>query len=184
MGFLSGLFGSKPKLKRAKTMTGPQMAYGNDMLAQSLAGLKDPYAGFAPLEQQAMSQYQQSMPGLLQRFSNMGDSALSSSGLNAALAGGQQSLAENLAAMKANYGLQSRGQFMQMGQTGMMPQFENYQTGGSQGLLGSLAPMALGLATGGMAGAGVFGRGMMNQNRGGYGMGGMLPLSMMLGGRQ
>lgn len=180
-GFMDIVFGTKPKIKQAKIVNRQQEGYINDMLSQSQNLMRNPYAGFEPIAQQAMSQYQQSIPNILSRFGyghNMG-----SSGLNAALASGQQSLAENLAAMQANYGLQNRGQGLQMGQIGMTPTFSNYQTSGSQGLFGQLAGplmgMGLSAATGGMLGAGMFGRTLMNQYNKGEGLGAMIPGSFV-----
>lgn len=178
---MSFLFGSKPKIKQVSTVTGQQGSYINDMLSQSLNAMQNPYAGFDPIAQQAMSQYQQSIPGLLNRF-GYGDN-MGSSGLNAALAGGQRQLYGDLAAQQANYGMQNRQQALQMGQLGMTPTFQNMQTSGSQGFLGQLAgplmSMGLGFATGGLTNAGVFGRTMMNQFKKGEGMGAWAPYAMM-----
>lgn len=183
MGFMNQMFGTAPKIKQVDTVSGQQKGYINDMLSQSQAAMQNPYAGFAPIAQQMMSQYQQSIPGILNRY-GYGDN-MGSSGLNAALAGGQRSLYENLGAMQANYGMQNRQQAMQMGQMGLTPTFQNMQTSGSQGLFGQLAGplmgMGLSAATGGMLGAGMLGRTLMDQYKGGYGQGSYMPYSFLGG---
>lgn len=182
------LFGSRGKMRQTPTMDPQQLAASNFFLSQAQQGLQDPYAGFAPIEQRARSQFQQSIPSLAERFTSLGQGAQRSSGFQSALGRAGAGLEESLAAMRAQYGMQNRGQMMQLGQMGMQPRFENMYQPGSQGLLQQLAPLlaqiGMGAATGGMTKAGLFGRGMMNQFQSGQGMGSLLPMLMMGGGQQ
>ncbi len=185
MSLGSFLFGRKARTEQLPTMTPQQMAYISNILGMSQQGLNDPYQGFAPIEQRARSQFQESIPTLAERFTSLSPSAQRSSGFQSALGRAGAGLEESLAAMRAQYGLQNRGQMMQMGQMGLRPTFENMYHPATQGFLGEMAGplMQAGLAagTGGALGAGLMGRTMMNQFKGGKGFGGMLPLAMMGG---
>jgi len=187
MNFGNMLFGSKGKMQQYSIMDPQQLAASNLFLNQAQQGIQDPYAGFAPIEQHARSQFQQSIPSIAERFTSMGQGAQRSSGFQSALGRAGAGLEESLAAMRAQYGMQNRGQMMQLGQMGMQPRFQNYYKQGSQGLMQQLAPLlsqiGMGAATGGLTGMGLFGRGMMNQYQGGQGMGSILPL-LMMGGMQ
>jgi hypothetical protein len=164
-----------------------QQGASNFFLNQAQQGIRDPYSGFQPIEQHARSQFNQSIPSLAERFTSLGQGAQRSSGFASAIGRAGAGLEESLAAMRSQYGLQNRGQMMQLGQIGMQPRFENMYKPGSQGLMQQLAPilaqMGMGMATGGMTSAGMFGRGMMNQFKNGKGMGAMMPWSMMQGGQ-
>jgi hypothetical protein len=187
MSLGSFLFGKKEKMQRHSTMSPDQIGASTSFLKQAQEGMQNPYAGFDPIEQQARSNYQQSIPSLMERFTSLSPTSQRSSGFQSALGRAGTGLEESLAAMKANYGLQNRGQMMNLGQMGMQPRFENMfrpATGGLFGqLAGPLAQAGLGMATGGMMGAGMFGKGAMNNyNQGG--MNSLLPLLMMMGGQQ
>lgn len=189
MSLGSFLFGRKSQTERLPTMTSGQSDFMNKILGMSQQGLQDPYAGFAPIEQQARSQFQQSIPSLAERFTSMGQGAQRSSGFQSALGRAGAGLEESLAAMRSQYGMQNRGQMMQMGQMGLQPQFENMYHPQTKGFLGEMAgPLGMALMSGGMGagiGAGVFGRGMMNSLQSGQGFGAMLPWAgLMRGGGQ
>jgi len=182
---MSFLFGRKGRMEKHSTMDPQQMGAATSFLNQAQQGLQDPYAGFEPIEKQARSQFQQGIPSLVERFTSLSPSAQRSSGFQSALGRASSGLEESLAAMKAQYGLQNRGQMMQLGQMGMQPRFENIYRPGTQGLLGGMmGPLLMSLMSGGMGagiGAGMFGRNMMNQSRAGQGMGAMMPWAMMGG---
>lgn len=186
---MSFLTGSKPRVKQYSTMSPEQIGASTGFLNQAQQGLQNPYAGFEPIERQARSNFQQSIPSLAERFVSMSPSALRSSGYMSALGRASSGLEESLAAMKSQYGLQNRGQMMQLGQMGMQPRFENVMHQGSPGFLqsmaGPLAQMGLGAATGGMIGSGFLGRGLMDLFKGGGDEGALLKLlPFLLGGRR
>jgi hypothetical protein len=148
------------------------------MLNMGLAGMQDPYAGFAPIRQEAEAQYNRGLPSLMERFTSMSPSSHRSSGYKSAMTGSFGDLQRQLAAMQSQYGLQNRGQMMNMANMGLQPTFENQYHPGTQGFLqsmaGPLGQIGLGMATGGLSGMGMFGRGMMgayNGIGGGYGRG-------------
>lgn len=186
MALGSFLFGRKAKSEQLPLLNQQQMAYLSNILNMAQQGMNDPYSGFEPIQQKAMSQFQESIPTLAERFTALSPSAQRSSGFQSALGRAQAGLSESLAALRAQYGLQNRGQMMQLGQMGLRPSLENMYHPSTHGLLGELAGPAmsagLGAATGGALGAGVFGRGLMNQYKGGYGFGSMMPYGMMMGG--
>jgi len=185
MSIGSFLFGRKPSMERHSIMDPQQMGAVTNFLNQSQQGMQDPYAGFEPIENRARSQFQQSIPSLAERFTALSPSAQRSSGFQSALGRAQSGLEESLAAMRAQYGLQNRGQMMQLGQMGLQPRFENMYHPATHGLMGEMAgPALMALLSGGMGagiGGGMFGRSMMNQARSGQGMGAMMPWAMMGG---
>lgn len=185
MALGSFLFGRKSRTERLPVLTPEQMSYLNNMLGLSQQGMNDPYSGFEPIEQRARTQFRESIPTLAERFTSLSPSAQRSSGFQSALGRSQAGLEESLAALRAQYGMQNRGQMMQLGQMALRPTFENMYHPQTQGFLGEMAGplMQAGLAagTGGALGAGLFGRTMMNQFNRGKGFGGMMPLAMMGG---
>lgn len=184
MNFGEMLFGKKEKMQQFPTLDPQQIGFLGKLLGMSQQGLEDPYAGFQPIEQRARSQFQQSIPSLAERFTALSPNAQRSSGFQSALGRAQGGLEESLAAMRSQYGMQNRGQMMQMGQMGLTPHFENIFRPKTFGLMGELAGPALkgmmGMGTGMAAQHGAFGRDMMNQSKGGEGLGSLLPLLMMM----
>lgn len=183
MAFGDFLFGKKERMQQYPTQTTQGMDYLNNLLKMSQTGLNNPYAGFEPIENRARSQFQQSLPSLAERFASMGTGAQRSSGFQSAIGRAQAGLEESLASLRSQYGLQNRGQMLQMGQLGLSPQFENVFRPATGGFLGELAgPLSrLGLGLGMNYGVehGAFGRNMMNQYNN-KGLGSLLPLLMML----
>ena len=188
MGFLDSIFGSRERNQQASLMDPQQQQASNFFLNQAQQGIQDPYAGFQPIEQHARSQFNQSIPSLAERFTSLGQGAQRSSGFASAIGRAGAGLEESLAAMRAQYGLQNRGQMMQLGQMGMQPRFENRFRPATGGIMGQLMPMlgqmGMGMATGGMTNAGMFGRNMMEQFQDGKGMGSFLPWGGMMGGQR
>jgi hypothetical protein len=91
-----------------------------DYLLESGKGqLQDPYKGFEPIKQSALSSFfQEIVPALFERFSASGSNASSSPVLHSQLSGAGASLAERLAAMQASYGQQERGNALSQLQLG------------------------------------------------------------------
>lgn len=94
---------------------------------QKMLGGQLPTEGFEPIAQQARSQFEQSIPTLAERFSGLG--MLQSPALASVIGKGQQELEENLAAQKAQFGLQQQGNIAgllpQLLQSGLAPQYES-----------------------------------------------------------
>ena len=125
-----------------------QMTGLNQILQSGLSGLANPTQGFAPIAQQARSQFnQQTVPGLAERFTSMGgrgSAALSSPAFASQLGQAGAGLEENLAAMQAQYGMQNQGNLLQMLQLGLQPQYENMLQPEQQGFWESILPGLLG----------------------------------------
>ena len=164
-------FGGTPAQTQQFQKYGPQQSQGIDQLFQmGLAGLQNlkPF-DFAPIEEQAKHNFNtQTAPSIAERFTAMGSGPRSSNYAPAFAAAGAN-LQRDLAAMKAQYGLQQQGQqqgFLQnlLG-LGLTPQFENAYIPRQQGFAESaggpllqglaqslpyLLPLLLGGATGGV----------------------------------
>jgi len=130
----------------------PQQEAMRGALGMGMEGLRDPYAGFEPIAQQARSRFQsQTMPSLMERFGGLG--ATRSSGYKGLMAGAGEDFEQQLAAMRAQYGLQNRSSLMQLLGLGLQPQFENIyrpETAGGMQMMGAQ-----------LAGAGLGGLGTM-----------------------
>jgi hypothetical protein len=159
LGGLSSLFSKRGKFQpgrwdRQNLLTPQQQAAQNQFLQMGMQGLQnanqDPYAGFEPIEQNAMSQFNsQIIPSIAERFTG----SQRSSGFQSALQQGAQGLASNLAAQRAQYGLQNR-QLQQNDQRlaqsllgmGMQPSFQysqqQYIPGGHTGFSGALSGLS------------------------------------------
>jgi hypothetical protein len=89
--------------------------------------IQNPYSGFEPIEQRARSQFQRNtIPSIAERFTSMGDNALSSGAFASQLGHAGAGLEEALAALRSQYGMQNRAQSLQELLGGIQPQFENF----------------------------------------------------------
>lgn len=204
--WFSEMFGGTPQqVHQAPTMAPEQIKVLQFLMQQGQQGLQnlpqmgDPYAGFAPLAQQARTQFmQQIVPSLSERFTGFTGGALSSPAFASQLGQAGAGLEQNLAALQAQYGLQNRAQMsqeraqqqsqlMQMLGMGLQPQFQNIVTEAQPGLgqeiipaIGRAGMSALGgLAAGGPAGAGISGFASLLMNLFGGGKGKVSPFSTM-----
>jgi len=136
MGFLSGLgkmlFGKKPgkpEFKQLQRFTPEQQSSLSQLLSQGMADT-DP----SLLEDRYRSQFERdTVPGLAERFTAMGGGQRSSA-FEESLRRGGLDLAEQLAGMRSQMGMQKLGM-------GLQPQFDNMMIPGdpgSQGLLGGI----------------------------------------------
>jgi len=174
MGFLSGLgkmlMGSKPgkpEFKQLQRFTPAQQASLSQLLSQGMADT-DP----AALESKYKHQYErETVPGLAEKFTAMGGGQRSS-GFEESLRRGGLDLAEQLAGLRMQSGMQKLG-------LGLQPQFDTMMipgAPGSQGLLGGLMGGMTGMLGAGLGGKlggmlGMGGRGGM----GGFGGMGRIP---------
>jgi len=157
MGLFRSLFGHKRRVQQAPTMSPQQMGAQNQALSLAMQHLQNPTQGFDPIAQQARSQFKSNtIPSLAERFTSMGGGAQRGSGFQSALGEAGTGLEEQLAAMASQYGLQNVGQFSNVLNMGLRPQFENLVDPGSSGLLGGLASSVLPFAGMGL-GLGAFG---------------------------
>lgn len=142
-GFKKGagnfLFGNPGGVEQYSTVT-PELQNALQYLYQlGVQGLENPYAGFAPIAQQARNQFsQQTIPSLAERFTSMGNSSLSSPAFASQLGQAGAGLEQELAAMQAGYGQQNLQQALQLLQLGLQPQSENVYRPKELGLVQNL----------------------------------------------
>lgn len=150
------IFGKSSKLKQFQNLSPSQQKFQNqlvsgvsgltpDMFAllnQLLSGDEEALESFqAP----AMRQFEEDIiPSIMERFAGAG--ALSSSGLQQTLGRAGESLAEKLSAQRSGLQQNALQSLMGLGQIGLQPKTTPYTKQGSQGLIGSLAPIAGGFA--------------------------------------
>lgn len=167
MGFFSRLFGGgkrkiqAPKITQAPTKTPLQTQAMDKLLKFATERMQDPTKGFEPIAQRTRSRYEQdTMQPLLERFAGMGGGALSSTGFRGSLERGGVDLEEMLASLQSQYGQQALGQYSNIAQMGLQPQFENviqrapqapYRPGFGQALMGAGMDAGLMGLTGGIS---------------------------------
>ena len=151
------IWGNKPaEQKQIPRFTPQQSEAQNALLMQALAGLQDPTKGFAPIEQQARSQFsQRTIPGIAERFAAA--DAQRSSGFQQALGQAGAGLEENLASSRAQYGQNQLSQLLNMLNLGLQPQFDTGITPAGKNAFGEFAsmagPMAMQFGLGSLTGA-------------------------------
>lgn len=153
--FLSGKPGG---IASANRFSQPQIDMMSQLGQMGLKGFNDPLQGFGPIKEDALNTFQTSIvPTILERFNASGDNALSSPSLHMQLGQGAQDFGRGLAAMQAQYGLQNRGQMLDLLGLSLNPQYDNIRTDAQSGLLqqllpviGSIGTQALGNKLGGM----------------------------------
>ena len=122
-------------------------------LQMAFSQLQSPQQGFAPIAQQARSQFEsQTLPSLVEQFTAGAPSGERSSAFAGALGSAGAGLEQNLAAMGSQYGLQQQGQAQNLLGMGLTPQNQHmYQPEGQSGIMQLLQMLAKGA---GGAGAG------------------------------
>jgi hypothetical protein len=141
---LKYLFGTDPQMFSYSPYTQPQQQYLNNLLSSGAYNQANPYQGFEQLQNQITNQFHENIvPQLAERFTSMGQNALSSPDFTKQIRGGGQGLANLLLQHKINYGQQNREFGFQQGQAGLRPQFETAYTPGQQGLIPGITNRAL-----------------------------------------
>lgn len=127
-GLLAGLFGGGKKERFIQPpRTKQQMDLINLLLGQGSQMLQNPYAGFEPIARDTERRFQQQIiPSLAERFSSMGDNALSSPSFATQVGQATTGLGEALASLQAQYGQQNQRNALSMLSLGMSPLLENY----------------------------------------------------------
>ena len=151
------LGGSPSQFTQVPRFTGGQQQGLDQILQQALGGLQQPLGqGFAPVAEQARTQFQQqTVPGIAERFSGLDGQR--SSGFRQALGQAGAGLEQGLAGQQAQFGLQQQGLLQQLLGQGLQPQFETAFQPRQSGLLENLL-MAL-LGGGGQAAGSLLGAG-------------------------
>lgn len=133
---LSPFVGSPDAIEQVPTVSPEQKSLLQYLQQLGIQGLENPYGGFAPIAQQSINQFnQETVPGLAERFTSMGNGSLSSPLFASQLGQAGAGLHQDLAAQQAQYGQQNIGQILQMLQLALNPQSENIFRPGQSGLI-------------------------------------------------
>jgi len=135
-GGLGGLFGGGKKggVQQAQRFNPAQQNALQLLLGQGSQGLQNPYAGFEDISNYANKQFQENIvPSLAERFTSMGNGALSSPAFASQLGQAGSGLAEALAALRAQYGQQNQQNALSLLALGLSPSFENFYQGSQPG---------------------------------------------------
>jgi hypothetical protein len=144
--FLQGgrnfLLGNPGGVEQYSTVTPNQQNILALLQQLGVEGLENIYSGFEPIEQQARNNFsQQTVPSIAERFSSLGNNALTSPTFATQVGQAGAGLESELAAMKAGYGQQNLQNILQLLQLGLQPQSENVfrprENGLLQGLVGA-----------------------------------------------
>lgn len=137
------LFGKSPRTEQVDRLNPEQQQALSQLLGMGLSNIEDPYQGFQPIADQAISRFeQQGVPSLAERFTSMGQGAQRSSDFMGALGSARAGLEENLAGLQAQYGMQNKQLGSQLAGLGLTPSFESIYRPEDHGFLGSLGSSA------------------------------------------
>ncbi len=139
-----------------QSLKSPEQLQGNQFARNlGMSQIQNPYQGFQPIAQNAIGQFQrQVVPSLAERFSSLGNNALSSPAFGSQMGQASDDLQERLAALQAQYGLQQQGLGQSLFGMGQSPEFENvYTAGGPSFLSGLFGGLGQGMGSLGMMGA-------------------------------
>ncbi len=118
----------------------------NFLLDRGQQGMQDPYAGFAPIEDRARQQFQEStIPTIMERLGGAG-AAMSSPAVAQILGGAGRGLESDLAAQRSQFGQNQIMQMLQSMQLGLTPRFDTQyipEQAGFMEMLGTGAASAL-----------------------------------------
>lgn len=105
--------------------------------------LQNPYEGFDPIEKRARSQFnQQTIPSLAERFTSLGSNSLSSPSFASHLGQAGAGLEEGLAALRSDYGNQSRQHGLDLLRLGLTSPYESFGVDAQPGLAQPIAGAA------------------------------------------
>jgi len=145
-GFGDFFMGTKERTTQTPNFNPQQMTALQQLLGSSMQGLQGNKFDFAPIEQQARQGFQQqTVPGIAERFSQMGsDGGQRSSAFAGSLGQAGAGLEGNLASMRQGYGMQQQGNLMQQLQMALQPQFSTQFRPAQSGFLPNFAGRAMG----------------------------------------
>jgi hypothetical protein len=158
-GWLQGLkkfgLGTPGSIESIPQFDEGQLQFLQFLLSGGMQQLQNPYEGFEPLAQEAMSDFEQrGLPALAEQFTSLGSNKITSPAFASQAGQARAGLSERLAAMKSMYGMQNRQQGLQQGALGLTQKNQNFSIPGQQGALGPIlnaaAKIGTTYATGGM----------------------------------
>lgn len=139
--FMKSLSGTPEGVHKIERFRPNQEAAMDALLSQGMEGLKDPYAGFDPIAQYAQKNYTENIvPEIMHQFIASGSNAPTSPGPWNQQGRSAEGLATNLAALRAQYGLQNRGQLMSLLGMGLSPRDEFFEQQAKEGAFDSIIP--------------------------------------------
>lgn len=147
VGGLMSAFGSRrgATTTQLPLMTPGQQSAQQQALQMAMSGMQDPTKGFEPIAQQEISRFKsQTIPGLAERFTSMGQGAQRSSGFQGALGQAGAGLGERLAGQQAQFGLQNMASLQNLLGLGLKSPFENIYQPAQMGRMQSLGGQMLG----------------------------------------
>jgi hypothetical protein len=138
----------------------------SQLLQQALSGMQNPTAGFDPIAQNAMNDFEsQGIPSIAERFTSMGAGSQGSSAFTGALGNARAGLDSQLAALRSQYGLQNQSQLQGLAQLGLTPKFQTDYHESQPGFLQSVAGPALQAILAGVTGGVGTGLGLAALNK-------------------
>jgi len=181
MAFLDSLFGSPQQTQQLPLYSQQQNQGQNQLLSRGLQGILGHQFDFAPIEQQARTQFStQTVPSLAERFTAMGSGGSQrSSAFQGALGSAASGLESNLAGLRGQYNLAQLPFFQNLVQMGMRPQNEQILQSQQPGLFQGALP-SMGSSLGSYLGAGGTAAGLGALGPVGLGIGGGLGLLYLL----
>jgi hypothetical protein len=130
LGAAGSYFGNPSKPGGPQRASAPNKQENNVLqylLSQGLGQLQNPLQGFQPIADRARSQFNQiTIPSLAERFTSLGNNALSSPSFASSLGQAGAGLEEALAALGADYGQRNQQNAMSMLTLGLSPAFQTY----------------------------------------------------------
>jgi len=147
-------FGGTPESVEQYSEQSPQQQSVMELLQMlGLYGLQDPSAGFDPIENQARAQFsEQTEPSIAERFTSMGNNALSSPSFAAQVGQARRGLEGDLASQRAQFGQQNTQQLLQMMQLGLGGKNKNIHRPRQEGFAEKAVMTALQAAIKGLIG--------------------------------
>ncbi len=139
------LFGVPGGVEQYSNITPDQQSIIQYLMQLSHQGLENPEEGFDPISQQARNQFnQQTIPSLAERFTSMGNNALSSPAFASQLGQAGAGLESDLASQRAQYGQQNKQQMIQTLLSLLQPRSENVYRPRQSGAFENIGNAALG----------------------------------------
>ncbi len=136
----------EPDIIGINNYTPEQQNVLNYLLQSGKGQLENPYQGFEPIKQNALSTFfQEIVPALQEQFSASGSNSASSGTIKSQLSGAGANLAEKLAAFQAHFGQQNQQNALQQLQLGLNPRTDFINRPGQGGWAQGAANIASGI---------------------------------------
>ena len=139
--FQRALTGSPGGIQTVPKYRPNQEQYMDELLPFAMRGIQNPYEGFEPIAQYARKNFQeQTIPQMMQNFVASGSNAPTSPGPWNQQGRAAEGMEANLAALQSQYGLQNRGQMMNLLGMGLTPRDAMFEQQAKSGVLDEYLP--------------------------------------------